>query len=80
MDGRSTIEVLYSCNGCGIVDIKVTVKARTNEDVVQWVEQVMAWAINDDHSQRSPFCTERAMANVKIPVTGTDKIGGVPVH
>ena len=71
-----TIQVLYTCLPCCIVDAKVDVPARTTEDVITWVEKVMGPAIAEDHQRRSPNCFPTTLSNVKIPVTGAAKIGG----
>ena len=71
--------VRYTCNACGIDDVKVLVRARReDEDIKEWVENVMSWAIIDHHKIFSPKCRARTMANVKIPVGGKNKdlIGG----
>jgi hypothetical protein len=73
---HETITIKYSCVSCGIDNIAVEVACRQTEDVVVWVERVMALAISDDHFKRSPHCTSRSMSKVMIPVTGVDKIGG----
>lgn len=71
---REAIQVKYSCVGCGVHRVTVTVPARTQEEVVEWVEKVMAQAISNDHSQRSPHCASRTMSEVMIPIG--DKDGG----
>lgn len=80
MDPHADIEVLYSCHTCGLRDIKVKVRARTDETVVAWAEQIMMQAIDLDHSHRSPLCRATSVQNVKIPTTGADQIGGVPLQ
>jgi DNA-directed RNA polymerase subunit RPC12/RpoP len=77
---NQTISVMYSCAACGIDKVSVAVPARQQEDVKYWVEKVMAQAISDDHSVRSPHCASRTMSKVMIPITGADKVGGVPVN
>ncbi len=74
------VEVLYSCSHCGIVDRGVKLRARTDEEVVFWVGTLMARAISADHRQHSPHCTATKMDNVKIPMEGTDRLGGAPVN
>ena len=71
-----TIQVLYTCLPCGIIDAKVEVPARTTEDVITWVEKIMGPAIAEDHRKRSPNCCPATLSNVKIPVTGATRIGG----
>ena len=77
---EQTISVRYSCAACGIAKVSVAVPARQSEDVKDWVEKIMAQAISDDHTVRSPRCTSRTMSEVMIPVSGTDRIGGAPVN
>ena len=79
---REAIQVKYSCAGCGVRRVAVTVAARTQEPVVEWVEKIMAQAISNDHSQRSPHCVSRTMSEVMIPIEGKDgseaaQVGGV---
>jgi hypothetical protein len=77
MDGLPTIDVLYTCDVCGLTDIHVPVFARTTEDVVVWLEQVAAPALARDHGWRSPDCPVTSFTNVKVPIpAGTVKIGG----
>lgn len=70
-----TITVLYSCHLCGLTDIPVPVPARTDEDVLVWMEQT-GGLLSRDHDQRSPLCHPDKLSNVKIPMTGTDRVGG----
>lgn len=71
-----TIRVRYSCNLCGIRGVTVHVPARKDEDVKEWVEQVMGNALSADHRRRSPECQPQSLQDVMIPVEGTDRIGG----
>lgn len=73
------IEVLYSCHSCGLNDVKVQVPARTEENVLVWMETTGAY-LSADHDKRSPHCHPDTLSNVKIPITGTDRIGGAPVQ
>lgn len=77
---RPTIGCLYSCSACGIRDVEVRVPAREEEDVVVWLERVCAVAIGADHVARSPHCRAQTMENLKIPMTGTDRIGGAAIN
>jgi hypothetical protein len=71
-----TIEVMYSCHGCGLRDAAVTVPERGDEDVVKWLDRVRAF-IGADHASRSPHCRSGA-CDLKIPVpAGTEKVGKV---
>lgn len=77
---NETIECLYSCSACSLLNVPVKVPARTTEDVVLWVGQILGAAIGADHSRRSPHCTSKKMDNVKIPMAGAEKVGGSPVN
>jgi hypothetical protein len=70
------IKVRYTCNACGISKREVEVLARTDEDVIVWVEQIMGRAIGCDHAAQSPFCKSTKMTSVEIPVNGVDRVGG----
>lgn len=75
----STITVLYSCALCSLTDIPVQVPARADgEDVVAWMEEC-GRHLSADHHARSPRCRPKTLTSVKIPIDGTDKIGGAPV-
>jgi hypothetical protein len=74
-----TITCKYSCR-CGIRDAEVEVPARTTEEVVDWVERVLGAAIGADHMKRSPHCRATEMEHVKIPMLGSDRVGGAPVQ
>jgi hypothetical protein len=71
------IEVRYTCRLCGVHDARVAIKARGEEDVKTWMDQTMIQAVARDHSKRSPRCPATSISEVKIPITGADKIGGV---
>ncbi len=74
---RPTIEVLYTCNQCGLTDVHVMVFSRMAEDVSVWLMEVAAPALAHDHEQRSPHCRITKFTNIKIPIpAGTSKIGG----
>lgn len=50
-----TIKVLYCCDECGIVDRAVAVPVRVSQqNVVQWLEGVVAVHIARDHRLQSP--------------------------
>lgn len=77
----TTIQVLYTCDQCGLTDIAVDVRTRSTEDVLVWMEQVMAYAIARDHDVRSPHCIITKFTQVKIPLpAGTAKLGGAVEH
>lgn len=71
-----TITCMYTCNACGVKDLPVEVPAREEEDVVKWVEAAAA-LMGADHGEHSPDCPSRTI-DLKIPVTGADKVGGPP--
>lgn len=74
-----TIEVLYSCPDCGLVDVPVKVPARGVEDVGEWMEATVV-LVGNDHFCRSPSCEPEKLRDLKIPMAGTDRIGGAPVN
>lgn len=77
-DRDATVTVLYSCPLCGIKDRGVGVRARgIEEDVLDWLEGACMVALGRDHAATSPFCHPTELKNLKIPLIGTDKIGGV---
>lgn len=71
-----TIEVLYSCAGCGLQRVSAAVPARTTENVVDWLEKVAARVLSADHQRRSPLCRSTVMSEVMIPISGADRVGG----
>ena len=74
----STIPVEYTCAQCGATHIRVEVPSRLTdaENVTDWMETVVA-AISRDHDLRSPGCVIEKFTEVRIPVTGASRIGGV---
>lgn len=68
------IEVLFTCEQCGLLAVPVLVPARTSpkEDVKHYVEQVIGGAISATHRKLSPNCTARRMTNVKIPIANEE--------
>lgn len=76
LPGGVIITCLYSCEGCGIKDARVDVVARAaDEDVVAWMDQAVR-SLARDHSRRSPHCRPQSLQEIKIPITGADRIGG----
>jgi hypothetical protein len=71
-----TTKCKYSCSLCGIHRNEVEVKSRQNEEVTDWMDKVLISTLIADHEARSPGCHPDAFAQVMIPVTGTDRIGG----
>jgi len=76
---KPTIHVLYSCAECGVKDAGVDVPIRGNEDVIQWMNQTVVH-IAQDHRQRSPNCHPREFSEIKIPITGAEKVGGPAIQ
>lgn len=74
-----TITVRYSCPACGLVDAEVAVPARVDECVLKWMKATCA-ACADDHRKRSPHCHPAELYDLKIPMTGADRVGGAPVQ
>lgn len=74
-----TITVSYSCLLCGLRDAPVEVPARTDECVLKWMESTCR-ACAADHRTRSPYCHPTELHDLKIPMTGTDRVGGAPRH
>lgn len=78
-----TVECLYSCHKCGLVDVAVEVPLRgPEEDVVHWVQETMGRALANDHATRSPHCVPETLSNVKIPLPPGDnaKVGGPTIN
>lgn len=71
----TAIQVLYSCDKCGIKDAVITLACRdSSTSVLEWMETVST-KIGQDHSMRSPLCRAET-TQIKIPVDGADYIGG----
>lgn len=75
-----TILVYYSCPDCGLKKVACSVKAREEEDVIQWMEGVMMGALKRDHERRSPTCRPKALVDIMIPMQGASKVGGPTVQ
>ncbi len=73
------ITVFYSCLDCGLIKRPVKVEARGEEDVRIWMQKMGA-ALARDHMNRSPGCCPKTLADVTIPTTGTDRIGGPAIN
>ena len=70
-----TVGVLYSCHGCGLKDVEVKVPARESEGVIVWMNTKLQPGLGADHTLRSPHCASE-VCDVKIPMDGTDRVGG----
>lgn len=74
-----TIDVLYTCKGCGLDKVKVAVAERGAEDVVVWMDSTMR-TLAVDHRRRSPQCVADRL-DLMVPTTGRgDRIGGPVKH
>jgi hypothetical protein len=73
---KPTIEVLYTCGECKIVDRPVVVEERSViEPVGAWLYRA-AGAVYDDHRAASPACENNVISTMKIPTPpGTQAIG-----
>ena len=76
MTPSATIKIKYSCCLCGILRQEVEVIARTDENVVEWLQGIATPAMMSDHALRSPECHPTKFSEVMIPITGVDKVGG----
>jgi hypothetical protein len=69
------LQVLYTCHGCGLKDVPVTVAHRKQgEDIASWVGTYVVQRVADDHLARSPKCLERK-CDLKIPLLDNRGIG-----
>lgn len=76
--GRKAIQCRYSCAQCGLKRQVVTVKARTDEDIMTWMDQILTPALSADHDRRSPGCHITKLTEVMIPVAANNpNVGGV---
>lgn len=62
------ITCFYSCDACGIKSKSVQVPARSTEDVVYWMREIVARVLSDDHDAQSPHCRPKTLTEVKIPL------------
>jgi len=69
----------YSCSLCGLSRVAINVPAREEESVTDWMDKTVR-RIASDHRLRSPHCRARELTELRIPTTGTDKIGGPVVQ
>jgi hypothetical protein len=70
-----TITTRFSCHGCGLRDHPCMVRERHGtEDLSGWVDMIR-YAVAREHRRVSPACDART-CDLKIPMTGTDRIGG----
>jgi hypothetical protein len=73
---QPAIEVLYSCEVCGLKDAKLNVAARAeHQHVAAWMEATV-FRIARDHSRLSPNCTSITLTEIKVPIEAETPIGG----
>lgn len=76
------IQCKYSCDLCDLNRVIVTVPARLDESVTEWMDATIV-RICADHTARSPNCHPKTLKELLIPVEDkqkgiqSDKIGGV---
>lgn len=75
------INVLYTCDACGIKDAEVEVRDRgKSEDIAAWMRDLTV-ALGRDHAQKSPFCRATTLTNAKIPLPpGHSRVGDPTAH
>lgn len=72
------IEVLLTCDLCGLKDVVVYVPERTEaQDVKQWMDTVCLPYVCDGHRFNSPTCQPKTLTNIKIPLS-TKGVGFLP--
>lgn len=73
------IGVRYKCK-CMQDERELQVAERAEgDDVIVWMEGVVALAVSNDHRQLSPNCRETTMEYLKIPLPeGSPQIGTKP--
>jgi hypothetical protein len=69
---REAIQCMYSCKLCGIVKRKITVPARSVEDVKAFLDGV-ARLVQTDHGIMSPECKATKIDELWIPMAGDGK-------
>ena len=69
----------YCCDECGIQDMRLLVPSREDESVDDWMGLV-SYHIRDNHVAMSPDCKTKKISRIKIPMTGTAKIGGPVIN
>lgn len=79
MTAATTIEIQYSCHGCGLDKVGVNVRARgPAEDLMAWLDALRI-EVTRDHRTRRPFCAADA-CDLRIPLAGRDRIGGPAIQ
>ena len=69
------ITIKYSCHQCGIRDADVSVPARGDEEVTKWLDSVTV-LVAENHALIRPHCKIDRISELKIPMVGTEKVGG----
>lgn len=67
--------VYYSCFKCGLDRVPCSVKAREQENVIEWMK-ILGEKLSADHSERSPDCHPKQLNNIMIPIDNRSKVGG----
>ncbi len=75
MSGPPTIDVQYTCHGCGLRDRVVAgVTERTlGEDLMQWLGYVRT-QVSLDHATTSPSCRS-GKCDLKLPINHAGRVG-----
>lgn len=74
------IEVLYSCDKCGLKKISVPIVERgADEDIVEFVMRAGS-VCAADHNARSPGCAIAVLAELYVPTEDGQPIGNVRKH
>lgn len=76
---KPTIQVKYSCKGCGRRNAVVTVVARGEEDVVAWLRGKVDAAVSADHGRMSPLCGSKTF-DLMVPYGDEGSPVGAPVR
>jgi len=69
-----TVNVLYTCRKCGLIDKSVPVAERADgQDIADWM-MVVQIALSADHDRISPRCHIVKFTNCKIPLAHGDDV------
>lgn len=79
MSQQPAIQCKYSCKGCGLDKVVVTVDTRRpKEDVGTWLRRAVDNGIALDHLRRSPRCKSQ-VCDLMIPLGEEGSPIGAPV-